>query len=90
MRIEKWIAGYKVDFSEWIVTGQYLLNIQYFRPGTSIMRPPDREVSHLLMIAEPERISDYLHSMVEHFAMQEERRVRGQLVPIKLEFPEIK
>ena len=70
MEIDKWIRGYKVRSFPWIDGKRIYFNVQYYKPGQSINKPPvwdktvyitDNEVGQRLL-------SDYLDSLVEHIA----------------------
>ena len=47
MEINKWIAGYKVQIFPWVDKKSIYVNVQYFKPGSSIERPPAFDKSAL-------------------------------------------
>lgn len=43
MNLEKWVDGYKVHVMDWIDGENIYINIQYFKPGSSLSKPPAME-----------------------------------------------
>lgn len=43
MNLEKWVDGYKVHVMDWIDGENIYINIQYFKPGSSLSKPPTME-----------------------------------------------
>lgn len=43
MNLEKWVDGYKVHVTDWIDGKNIYINIQYFKPGSSLYQPPAME-----------------------------------------------
>ena len=43
MNLEKWVDGYKVRVMDWIDGKNIYINIQYFKPGSSLSQPPAME-----------------------------------------------
>lgn len=41
--LEKWVDGYKVHVMDWIDGENIYINIQYFKPGSSLSKPPAME-----------------------------------------------
>lgn len=48
MNLEKWVDGYKVHVMDWIDGENIYINIQYFKPGSSLSKPPAMEKQHIL------------------------------------------
>lgn len=48
MEFEKWVDGYKVHVFPWIDGKNIYVNVQYFKPGTSISKPPVFDKSALI------------------------------------------
>ena len=40
MEIDKWVSGYKVRSFPWVDEKRIYFNVQYFKPGSSLSRPP--------------------------------------------------
>lgn len=40
MNIDKWVDGYKVRAFPWVDGKTIYFNVQYFKPGQSLSRPP--------------------------------------------------
>ena len=90
MRIERWVSGYHAELSEWLNPGEMYLNIQYYSPGTRFPEDLVWEKSFVLRTARPELLANFFDSLVEGFAMKEERRdERGNLIPIGIMVPPI-
>ena len=43
MNFEKWVDGYKVHVMDWIDGKSIYINVQYFKPGSSLSQPPAME-----------------------------------------------
>ena len=43
MNLEKWVDGYKVHVMDWIDGENIYMNIQYFKPGSSLSKAPAME-----------------------------------------------
>jgi len=41
MEMDKWISGYKVRSFPWIDGKHIYFNVQYYKPGQSIEKPPE-------------------------------------------------
>lgn len=64
--IDRWVSGYKVRAFDWVDGKSIYMNIQYFRPGSSLAKKPAREKS-VLFEKTPEnedRIRNYTDSVV--------------------------
>lgn len=48
MNIDKWVDGYKVRAFPWIDGKNIYVNVQYYKPGSSINRPPAMDKSALI------------------------------------------
>ena len=48
MRIDTWTSGYKVEACDWYDGKHIYFDVQSFKPGASISRPPDLERSILI------------------------------------------
>ena len=40
MNLDKWVSGCKVNIFPWIDHKHIYVNVQYFKPGQSLSRPP--------------------------------------------------
>ncbi len=47
--VEKWVNGYKVTYFPWIDGKRIYLNIQYYKPGSSLYQPPAWEITVFLV-----------------------------------------
>ena len=70
MNIDKWVAGYKVRAFPWIDGKRIYFNVQYYRPGQSIERPPvwDKTVYVTDSAAGQRLVSEFTHTIVEYVA----------------------
>lgn len=70
MEIDTWVAGYKVRAFPWIDGKRIYFNVQYFRPGQSLERPPafDKSVYITANDAGMNLLHNYLDSLTEHVA----------------------
>lgn len=68
MEIDKWIGSCKVRSFPWIDGNRIYFNVQYFKPGQSIEKPPvwDKTVYITDNAAGQRLISEFTHSLVEH------------------------
>lgn len=64
INIDTWVAGYKVQISDWIDGKSIYLNICYYRPGSSLSQPPAVNRSFLLPLDMEQTLRNYLHSVV--------------------------
>jgi hypothetical protein len=48
MEFDKWVDGYKVRAFPWIDGKNIYVNVQYYKPGTSISQPPAMDKSALI------------------------------------------
>jgi hypothetical protein len=65
--VEKWVSGYKVTYFPWIDGKRIYLNIQYYKPGSSLYRPPSWEVTVYLADNDESRdlLENYETSLIE-------------------------
>ena len=70
MEINKWIGSYKVRAFQWIDGKRIYFNVQYFKPGQSIEKPPvwDKTVYITDNPAGQRLVNNFTHSLVEHVA----------------------
>lgn len=70
MEINKWIGSYKVRAFPWIDGKRIYFNVQYFKPGQSIQKPPawDKTVYITDNPNGQHLVHDLTHSLVEHIA----------------------
>ena len=70
MELDSWVGGYKVRAFPWIDGKRIYFNVQYFKPGQSIRKPPvwDKTVYITDNPAGQQLVSDFTHSLVEHVA----------------------
>lgn len=64
MEIDTWVAGYKVRAINWVDGKSIYLNIAYYRPGSSLSRPPAVEKSVLIPLEEEHLLRSHLDSIV--------------------------
>jgi hypothetical protein len=63
--IDTWINGYKVRGFPWIDRKTYYLNVQYFKPGSSIHKPVWEKTVYITINEQCERIiHNCLHSLI--------------------------
>ena len=65
--VEKWVSGYKVTYFPWIDGKRIYLNIQYYKPGSSLYRPPAWELTVYLADNDESRdlLENYETSLIE-------------------------
>jgi hypothetical protein len=70
MEIDKWISGYKVRSFPWIDGKHIYFNVQYYKPGQSIEKPPawDKTVYIVDNPAGQRLLNDFIYSLIEHVA----------------------
>lgn len=68
MDMTQWIAGYHVRVMDWYDGKHIYLNIAYYKPGSSLSRPPQAERSFLIPVEERQKVTDYLYSIVVNLA----------------------
>lgn len=68
MEIDKWIGNCKVRSFPWIDGKRIYFNVQYYRPGQSIEKPPawDKTVYVTDNPAGQRLVHNLTHSLVEH------------------------
>lgn len=68
--IDKWINGYKVRAFRWIAGKKIYFNVQYYRPGQSIEKPPVWDKTVYITDNETGRrlVFELTASLVEHVA----------------------
>ncbi len=64
MAYQQWISGYRVEISDWYDGVHDHMNIAYYRPGSSLYRPPVAERGYLIRKAERKTVMEYLDSIV--------------------------
>jgi hypothetical protein len=78
--VEKWVSGYKVTYFPWIDGKRICLNIQYYKPGSSLYQPPAWELT--VYLADNDESRDLLEN---HETSLIESVVRGYLLQNKKE-----
>lgn len=70
MDIDKWIGSCKVRSFPWIDGKRIYFNVQYFKPGQSIEKPPvwDKTVYITDNTNGRRLITNFTHSLVEYIA----------------------
>lgn len=70
MEIDKWMGCFKIRSFPWIDGKRIYFNVQYFKPGQSIEKPPvwDKTVYITDNPAGQRLVSRFTHSLVEHVA----------------------
>jgi hypothetical protein len=70
MEINKWIGSYKVRAFKWIDGKRIYFNVQYFKPGQSVERPPawDKTVYITNNAAGQRLVYEFTHTLVEYVA----------------------
>lgn len=73
MDFEKWVDGYKVRVMRWIDGKHIYINVQYFKPGASIQKPPAMEKTAFIVDDEKGRnmVQNYLSTLVNYIARTE-------------------
>ena len=73
MDFEGWIDGYKVRVMKWIDGKHIYINVQYFKPGTSIQKPPAMDKSAFIVDDKMGRnmVKNYLSTLVNYIARSE-------------------
>ena len=70
MDFEKWVDGYKVRVFPWIDGENYYVNVQYYKPGTSICQPP--AIDKTAYLSKTERaenmLLNYLSTLIQYIA----------------------
>lgn len=67
MNIDTWTSGYKIRAVDWIDGKNIYLNIAYYKPGSSLERPPEVEKSVLIPKEESYKLKQYLDSIVKEY-----------------------
>ena len=70
MKIDKWIGNCKVTGFPWIDKERYYINVQYFKNGQSIEKPPVWDKSVYITMNEKYLtiIKSYLDSLVNYIS----------------------
>lgn len=70
MEIDKWISGYKVRSFPWIDGKRIYFNVQYYKPGQSIEKPPvwDKTVYITDNTAGKRIVNEFTDSLVNYIA----------------------
>lgn len=68
MVINKFVGGYKVETFPWVDKELIYFNVQYFKPGQSLSRPPawDKTVYFIDTDKNRQFIKDFLDSIIEY------------------------
>lgn len=64
VEIDTWVEGYKVRAVDWVDGKSIYLNIAYYRPGSSLSKPPAVERTFLIPLEEEHWLRIHLHSIV--------------------------
>lgn len=84
---EGWFSGCYATAEDWYKDGLIYVNVKCYYRSTAVSRP-DKEKSFLLKLDNPERVSEYKHSIVKFLESEEEHRdVEGHMVPLYLRLP---
>ena len=70
MCFDTWIAGCKVRYEPWIDSKTLIFNVQYYKPGQSLSKPPvwDRTVFIVDNDAGRRVIREFTHSLVTYIS----------------------
>jgi hypothetical protein len=70
MELDKWIGSYKVRAFDWIDGNLIYVNVQYYKPGQSLSKPPiwDKTVYITDNIKGKRIICEYIDSLVNYIA----------------------
>lgn len=85
-----WVNGYKVEISDWYDGVHDHLNIAYYKPGSSLARPPVAEHGYLFRKEERATITGLLSSVVCGLTSKEEfwkPRTSGTVTVISVTSP---
>ena len=68
-----WIDGYKVTIFPWVDGEHIYVNVQYFKPGASLVQPPAMEKTTFITDNEQGRnmVQNYLSTLVHYIARSE-------------------
>lgn len=66
MDLEKWVDGYRVHVMNWIDGKSIYINVQYFKPGSSLSQPPAMEKTAYITDNEKGRnmVQNFLSTLV--------------------------
>ena len=85
-----WMNGERVQVMDWIKQGEIYINIQRFRPGSSINNPLT-DKTFIVILDHPELLRSYLHSIVLSLSCMDERRdANMHLIPFRIFLPAIR
>ena len=70
MEIDAWIDGYKVRSFPWIDGKRIYVNVQYYKPGSSLSQPPAFDKSAFIVDDEVGRrfVNEFTHTMVNYIS----------------------
>ena len=70
MEIDGWVGPYKVRVFPWIDGRRIYFNLQYFKPGQSIERPPAMDKTVYITDNDNGRrlVFGFTHSLAEHIS----------------------
>lgn len=73
MDFERWVDGYKVRVFPWIDGKHIYVNVQYFKAGSSLKKPPEMDKTAFITDNEKGRniIQNYLSTLVNYIARAE-------------------
>lgn len=84
---EGWFSGCYATAEDWYKDNLIYVNVKCYYKSTAISRP-DKDKSFLLKLDNPERVSEYKHSIVKFLESEEERRdAEGRLIPLCVKLP---
>ena len=71
MEIDKWIDGYKVRSFPWIDRKNIYVNVQYYKPGSSLNQPPAMDKSVLIAdnITGRKLVYEFTSTLVQYISM---------------------
>lgn len=67
MVYDGWVGSCKVRIFDWIDGKNIYMNMQYFAPGSSLERKPEKEISILVAKEDEEILENHLDSVVQHY-----------------------
>lgn len=89
---QEWVRGFKVEISDWYDGVHDHLNIAYYKPGSSLSRPPLAERGYLILKDERKTIMGYLDSIVNALTSRKDFWEQGkptEIAVISVEPPKI-
>lgn len=86
MRIDTWTSGYKVEACDWYDGKHIYFDVQSFKPGASISRPPDLERSILIDKSEMHKIEQFTDSIARAIMGDSEKLMGKSAFPLLAEY----